>query len=301
MSTKDLLAKRLKMNTQKHLDHQKEHFEYSKELRRNIKIAEIQLSPNQPRKIFDAIELQGLADSIEEIGLLQPISVRNTANGYELIAGERRLKAHQILKKQTIEAIIIDVSEDDVALLTLAENLKREDLTDYEIYVGLHSLNENLKKNKTKLAKSLGMNREDMYKYLAYEKLPQEILNDLNISPRLLGRAAATQVKKYLSDYEHSQLSLDALLYAWNKVKNLSLEQMKLVPLAVKHLEEKPDIPFAESKQKHLIHHNGQVAGKIQFNEKNMKVTLNTTIISDSNMERLEHLLKEILIDANKV
>ena len=92
------------------------------------------------------------------------------------------MKAHQFLNKNTIEVIIIDASDEEVALLTLAENLKREDLTDYEIYVGLTSLDEKLK-NKQKLAKSLGMNREDMYKYLSFEKLPEELIEDLENSP----------------------------------------------------------------------------------------------------------------------
>ncbi|MCP5774929.1 partitioning protein, partial [Klebsiella pneumoniae] len=89
----------------------------------------------------------------------------------------------------------------EASLLTLAENLKRQDLTDYEIFIGLNSLDEKLKKNKQRLANSLGLNREDMYKYLAYEKLPQAILNDLDVEPGLLGRTAATAFKKFLSDH----------------------------------------------------------------------------------------------------
>ena len=163
VSTKELLAQRLQQNTQKHQQAQQEHVNDVKELRRNVQITDIQPSPNQPRKIFNPQDIEDLAASIEEIGLLQPIAVRRIQDKYELIAGERRLKAHQILNKNTIEVIVIDASDEEVALLTLAENLKREDLADYEIYVGLSSLDEKLKKNKQKLAKSLGMNREDMY------------------------------------------------------------------------------------------------------------------------------------------
>jgi ParB family chromosome partitioning protein len=148
VSTKELLAQRLQQNTQKHQQAQKEHVNDVKELRRNVQITDIQPSPNQPRKIFNQQDIEDLATSIEEIGLLQPIAVRRVQDKYELIAGERRLKAHQFLNKNTIEVIVIDASDEDVALLTLAENLKREDLTDYEIYVGLSSLNEKLKKNK---------------------------------------------------------------------------------------------------------------------------------------------------------
>ena len=145
VSTKELLAQRLQQNTQKHQQAQQEHVNDVKELRRNVQITDIQPSPNQPRKIFNPQDIEDLAASIEEIGLLQPIAVRRVQDKYELIAGERRLKAHQFLNKNTIEVIVIDASDEDVALLTLAENLKREDLTDYEIYIGLSGLNEKLK------------------------------------------------------------------------------------------------------------------------------------------------------------
>ena len=240
VSTKELLAQRLQQNTQKHQQAQKEHVNDVKELRRNVQITDIQPSPNQPRKIFNQQDIEDLATSIEEIGLLQPIAVRRVQDKYELIAGERRLKAHQILNKNTIEVIVIDASDEDVALLTLAENLKREDLTDYEIYIGLSGLNEKLKKNKQKLAKSLGMNREDMYKYLSFEKLPQELIADLEQQPTLLARTAATAVKKFLSDHEANYNNAKkALLEAWMKLLKKEVEQTKLALFAEKILNSK--------------------------------------------------------------
>ena len=91
VSTKELLAQRLQQNTQKHQQAQKEHVNDVKELRRNVQITDIQPSPNQPRKIFNQQDIENLAISIEEIGLLQPITVRRIHDKYELVAGERRL------------------------------------------------------------------------------------------------------------------------------------------------------------------------------------------------------------------
>lgn len=96
VSNKELLAKRLQQNTQKHQHAQKEHINDVKELRRNVQITDIQASPNQPRKLFNQQDIKDLAASIEEIGLLQPIAVRRINDKYELIAGERRLKAPPI-------------------------------------------------------------------------------------------------------------------------------------------------------------------------------------------------------------
>uniref|UniRef100_UPI00125D5672 ParB/RepB/Spo0J family partition protein n=1 Tax=Acinetobacter sp. TUM15509 TaxID=2609154 RepID=UPI00125D5672 len=264
VSNKELLAKRLQQNTQKHQHAQKEHINDVKELRRNVQITDIQASPNQPRKLFNQQDIKDLAASIEEIGLLQPIAVRRINDKYELIAGERRLKAHQFLNKNTIEVIIIDASDEEVALLTLAENLKREDLTDYEIYVGLTSLDEKLKKNKQKLAKSLGMNREDMYKYLSFEKLPGELIENLEKQPSLLARTAATAVKKFLSDHEENhENAKEALFEAWSKLLKKEVEQTKLASLAEKIFKSRETKEVIQTSIVHKIEYDGKVAGNI--------------------------------------
>ncbi|WOE33312.1 MULTISPECIES: ParB/RepB/Spo0J family partition protein [unclassified Acinetobacter] len=295
-STKELLAQRLQQNTQKHQQAQKEHMSDIKELRRNVQIIDIQPSPNQPRKIFNQQDIEDLAISIEEIGLLQPIAVRRIQDKYELIAGERRLKAHQFLKKNTIEVIIIDASDEDVALLTLAENLKREDLTDYEIYIGLSSLDEKLKKNKQKLAKSLGMNREDMYKYLSFSKLPPELIRDLEIQPALLSRTAATAVKKFLSDhqsnYSHAK---KALLIAWKRLLSKEVEQTKLALMAEKILRAEETQQPIKNLIIHPIEYKNKVTGHIKFDHNLLKVSLKIDEFSDQDLYELDQVLKKIL------
>ena len=301
VSTKELLAQRLQQNTQKHQQAQKEHVNDVKELRRNVQITDIQPSPNQPRKLFNQQDIEDLAASIDEIGLLQPIAVRRVQDKYELIAGERRLKAHQVMNKNTIEVIVIDASDEEVALLTLAENLKREDLTDYEIYVGLSSLNEKLKKNKQKLAKSLGMNREDMYKYLSFEKLPQELIADLEQQPTLLARTAATAVKKFLSDYEANYNNAKkALLEAWAKLLKKEVEQTKLALLAEKILKSTETKEPIKTSIVHKIEYDGKVAGNIKFDHNTLKVSLKMSEFNNYNLKELESLLKKMLIQSKK-
>lgn len=302
VSTKELLAQRLQQNTQKHQQAQKEHVNDVKELRRNIQITDIQPSPNQPRKIFNQQDIEDLAASIDEIGLLQPIAVRRVQDKYELIAGERRLKAHQVLNKNTIEVIVIDASDEEVALLTLAENLKREDLTDYEIYVGLSSLDEKLKKNKQKLAKSLGMNREDMYKYLSFEKLPKELIADLEQQPTLLARTAATAVKKFLSDHEdNSNNAKKALLEAWMKLLKKEVEQTKLALFAEKILNSKETKEPIKTSIVHKIEYDGKVTGNIKFDHNTLKVSLKMSEFDDQDLQELESLLRKMLIKKNQV
>lgn len=302
VSTKELLAQKLKQNTQKHQLAQKDNTRELKEFRRNVPIEDISTSPNQPRQIFNDIDLQELADSIDEVGLLQPITVRKLDNlKYALIAGERRLRAHQLLKKNVIEAIIIDVNDEEASLLTLAENLKRQDLTDYEIFIGLNALDEKLKKNKQRLAKSLGLNREDMYKFLAYEKLPKQILSDLNAEPKLLGRTAATAFKKFLSDHlEQFTQAEKALLEAWQSVKTKKLEQTKAVAYAEKLFNQtSPEV--AKTSLVRKIEHAGKIAGNIKISDKQIKVSLNISEVDEESLLKLENLLKEIVEKNKKV
>ncbi|MBI1453319.1 ParB/RepB/Spo0J family partition protein [Acinetobacter sp. FL51] len=301
-TAKELLAQKLKQNTQKHQLAQKDNIKELKEFRRNVPIEDISRSPYQPRKKFDEQEIKELAESIDEVGLLQPITVRKLENfKFELIAGERRLRAHEVLKKSTIEAIIIDASDEEASLLTLAENLKRQDLTDFEIYIGLSGLDENLKKNKQRLAKSLGLNREDMYKYLSFEKLPEVILNDLVDQPQLLGRTAATAFKKFLADHEDIiQRAEVALLDAWAKVKQGQLEQTKAVAQATKYLDQNnTESPSTSLVKK--IEHAGKVAGNIKYNDKLLKVSLKIAHMDEASLEKLENLLKEFIVKNNEV
>lgn len=301
-STKELLAQKLKQNTEKHQQAQKDNIRELKEFRRNVPIEDISRSPNQPRKLFEESQLKELADSIDEVGLLQPITVRKLDNlKYELIAGERRLRAHQLLGKSVIEAIIIDANNVEASLLTLAENLKRQDLTDYEIFIGLNSLDEKLKKNKQRLANSLGLNREDMYKYLAYEKLPQVILNDLDLEPGLLGRTAATTFKKFLSDHlEQLSEAETALLGAWEKVKDKKLEQSKVTAYAEKLLSQDPE-KLTTTSVVRKIEYAGKIAGNIKLNQKQLKVSLNISEIDEASLLQLEDFLKQLIQKSEKV
>lgn len=106
----------------------------------SLPVAEIVPNPAQPRKLFAQSELESLARSIEREGLLQPVLVRRTPNGYELIAGERRLQAVKSLGKSHIPAIVRDGSDTQSALWALIENLQRQDLSFFEEAAAIEAL-----------------------------------------------------------------------------------------------------------------------------------------------------------------
>lgn len=117
---------------------------YEGEMVREIEVSQISPNPYQPRKTFDTVALQELSDSILSHGLLQPIVVIEKDDGFLLVAGERRLRAHKLAKLETIKCVIADVDIDDVKLreLALIENIQRENLNAMEL---AHSYDELIK------------------------------------------------------------------------------------------------------------------------------------------------------------
>ena len=126
---------------------------------KEIDISKISLNKDNPRKEFDEDKLKELSNSINEIGLINPIQVKKNQNGYELICGERRLKAHKLANKKTIKAIVKNYnSKSDEMVESLIENLHRTDLTSIEKENFITELWESGKyKTPTALAKIIGL------------------------------------------------------------------------------------------------------------------------------------------------
>ena len=122
-----------------------------------LPVESIRPSPFQARTVFDEKELAGLAQSIRENGLLQPISVRKVEGGYELVAGERRLRACKLAKMETIPAILCDCGDQRTAALGLLENIQREDLNPFEQAQGLRDVIALWDCTQAEAAKRLGM------------------------------------------------------------------------------------------------------------------------------------------------
>jgi ParB family chromosome partitioning protein len=140
--------------------------------RQNIPCQDVRPNPYQPRKQFDQGKLQELADSIAQHGVFTPILVRAIPNGYELIAGERRLRASIIANKPTIEAIILDFSDEQMMEISLVENIQREDLNIMEEAMAYQMMMERLSLTQDALAKKVGKSREHIANTVRLNKLP---------------------------------------------------------------------------------------------------------------------------------
>lgn len=148
---------------------------------REIPVDRVRANPFQPRRQFDEQELQELAASIETYGLLQPVLVRPRSNSwYELIAGERRVRAVRLLGRSTIPALVRDLEDQDVALLALLENLQRQDLSFWEEAEGYARLLAEFDLTQEELAKKLGKSQSTIANKLRLLRLPDSIRHNIS-------------------------------------------------------------------------------------------------------------------------
>lgn len=292
---KKLLEEKLQQNNQRHAA-ASQAVEFAEGREYNlIAIDNIDPNPYQPRRIFPQAELEKLAASITEIGLLEPILLRKIDNRYQIAAGERRWRAYKLLNKHTIEALITSITDSDMAVFALAENVDREDLSDYEIGLALRQI-ENVFPTKKKLAESLGLNREDMYRYFAFDELPEFIHTDLNSNPRLLSRSAASDIKRLLKQQKDSPFINACLAEAWSLLLSSELDQTKLTGYISNKLkalhENKTDCHIQNS---HNLIREGKKVGNIAWTGKHITVKLSAEALSSEQEDQLKDFLEKLL------
>ena len=156
-----------------------------------LNVDDIRPNPYQPRTIFDEDALNELANSIKENGVFQPIIVKKSIKGYDVIAGERRLRASKIAGNKTIPAIIRQLSDEKMAEIALLENLQRENLNALEEAKAYKSLLEKLNLTQEELAKKVSKSRSHITNMIGLLRLPGEV-QDMIIEGKLsMGHARA--------------------------------------------------------------------------------------------------------------
>lgn len=149
-----------------------------------IKICDIVKNPSQPRRVFDAASIKTLADSIAQNGLLQPLSVRRTGKNYELIAGERRLRALTLLGESYAPCIVVEVDTQESAVLAIIENIQRRNLNIFEEAAAIETLISSLSLTQGQVAEKLSLSQSAVANKLRVLRLTESerekiIKNDL--------------------------------------------------------------------------------------------------------------------------
>lgn len=158
---------------------------------REVELKRVRPNPFQPRREFDSTALAELQASIRENGLLQPLVVRVAADGFELVAGERRLRALSGLKHDTAPAIVRDLSDEQMLLLALVENLQREELNAIEEAIAYQQLIDGFGLTQSQVANRVGRNRSTVANSLRLLTLPQEVQDMVGSGTLSAGHARA--------------------------------------------------------------------------------------------------------------
>lgn len=170
-----------------------------------LDLAAIELNPEQPRKEMNPEALEGLADSIRSAGVLQPIVVRPRDDMFELVMGERRLRAALKAGLDTIPAFIREVSDDRMLELALIENVQREDLNAIEKAEAINRMLETLNLTQEEVGSKLGLNRSTVANFVRLLELPKEIREMVSRGTLTAGHARALLSME--SEHDQRQLA----------------------------------------------------------------------------------------------
>lgn len=157
----------------------------------NINLSQLRVNPYQPRKNFDEEALQELSNSIKEHGVFQPIIVKKSIKGYEIIAGERRFRASKMAGKETIPAIVREFTDAQMMEIALLENLQRENLSAIEEAIAYKAMLEKLELTQEELAKKVGKSRSHITNILGLLRLPNEVQTMITKKEITMGHARA--------------------------------------------------------------------------------------------------------------
>ena len=258
-----------------------------------IPLDQIEPNANQPRSLFDDDKLQELANSIREIGIIQPITLRQTAeNRFQIIAGERRWRASQMAGLKTIPAYIRTINDQDVMEMALVENIQREDLNPIEIALAYEHLIESTGMTQDRISERVGKSRSAITNYLRLLKLPAQVQISLQKKEIDMGHARAL-------------LSLDSPSLQLKVFKETMKNgwSVRKVEEVVNSLKNGEDIESANKKIKAKV----QLSENLTSMRDQLAATLNTKVqlscspkgkgkisIPFSNEEELKRIVNEI-------
>lgn len=248
--------------------------------RREVEIAieEIRPNPYQPRKEFDQTALNELADSIRTHGIFTPLLVRKSVSGYDLITGERRLRAAKIAGLKVVPAISVDFTEEQMMEIAILENVQREDLNAIEEAAAYDSLVKKLGYTQEKLAERVGKSREYCANIMRLLKLPSEI-QKLVVDKRL----AMGHVRPLLGLKDEMEM-LDAAEKIMKE--KMSVREVEAYVRDINAEEKKPNKTKPEKKRDPIIHdleHQISVKLGTKVTIQNKKLTIRYTDTEDLN------------------
>ncbi|MDD2490536.1 MAG: ParB/RepB/Spo0J family partition protein [Bacilli bacterium] len=252
----------------------------------NVRLDDLRNNPYQPRKVFDEKALNELAESIKENGVFQPIIVKKSIKGYEIIAGERRVKACRKLDMETIPAIVRDFTDEEMMQIALLENLQRENLNAIEEAEAYKAIINSLQITQEELGKKLGKSRSHITNMVGLLKLPDSI-QDLVLHNKLsMGHA---RILSKLNDIKQIETLAKKTVN-----EDLSVRQLEKLTTKTTNKEETKQRQQQPNEYYHL-------EGKIkELLGTNVKIRQNKMQISFTSNADLNRILEILNIDIEK-
>jgi ParB family chromosome partitioning protein len=257
------------------------------EVIQEIKLNELRPNPYQPRKTFQQETIDELKESIIEHGILQPIVVRKSIRGYEIVVGERRFRAAKEAKLETVPAVVRTLSEQQMMELAVLENLQREDLNPIEEGLAYQLLMEKLKLTQEEVAKRLGKSRPHIANHIRLLSLPpkiQELISGGKISMghgrALLGLRQKEKLSSLVEKVTKEGLNV-------RQLETLIQQLNENVPRETKKPEKQKDVFIKE--REHFLRERFGTAVNIKQNNNKGKIEIE--FFSKEDLERILEML----------
>lgn len=250
-----------------------------------INLSELRANPYQPRKNFDEEALNELALSIKEHGVFQPIIVKKSIKGYEIIAGERRFRASKLAGLETIPAIVKDFSDEEMMQIALLENLQRENLTSIEEAKAYKSIIESMNITQDELAKKVGKSRSHVTNILGLLKLPASVQDMVLYNKLSMGHA------RVLSKLDDPKIVED--LAQRVITEDLSVRKLE----SIVYDNEEKEVKTKKNTNNEYKYMENFLKEKLGTN---VKINNNKISIKFSNVQDLNRILEIMNIDINE-
>jgi len=252
-----------------------------------VQSGQIKSNPFQPREDFDQLSIEELAQSIKEKGVIQPLLVRRRGDDYELIAGERRLRAANILGLKEIPIIVRDVSDQDSLELALIENIQREGLNPIEEVHAYQHLIDKFKVTQEKISEVLGKARVTITNTLRLLKLPHEIQEEMK-----KGRISFAHGRALLEieDANHQRKLVQDIISKGLSVRELESliksSRPKLIKRKIGQGQREPLVAILEEQLQHAL------ATKVRISKRKKRGHINIEFYSQEDLERIVNVIK---------
>lgn len=253
-----------------------------------INIKELRSNPYQPRRTFDQEKLVELANSIKEYGVLEPIIVTKSVKGYEIVAGERRTKACELIGKETIPAIVKDFTDNEMMEIALLENIQREDLTAIEEAEAYAGIIKALNITQEELAKKIGKSRSYVTNMLGLLTLPESVKYEILHGYISMGHA------KVLSKLQDEELIKELV----EKIKNdhISVRELESIANNPDYKRKKAIVRIKEPNPFGYVEDalTDTIGNRVRIKNKKIVIPFN----SERDLERILDVLKiEVKVD----